>query len=84
MEVTILNLQAGSSSYLADALPAKVGKLVNQALTKAWVVENVGQIAIVQNMVTVGNFVAVWNFFRKYRRHHHNIQSYLTLYIYNS
>lgn len=59
-------LQGGSTAHLSGAMPIKVGKLINQALTKGWEVENVSAIDIVKNMVTLGNFVAVWNFYRKY------------------
>lgn len=55
----------GSGARLSQGMPAKVGKLVNQALTKAWTVENADTMEIVKNMVKFGNFVSVWKFFGK-------------------
>ena len=45
---------------------AKIGKLVNQALNKAWEAENEETMDIVKNMVKWGNFVSVWKFYSKY------------------
>lgn len=55
--------QGGSSAQLSKAMPDKVGRLVDQALTKAWKVENIETMEIVKNMVILGNFLSVWKFY---------------------
>jgi len=49
------------------ALTPKIGKLVNQAVSKKWDSVNEDSISIVKNIVKWGNFVALCRLFSEYR-----------------
>jgi len=44
-------------------MPDKIGKLVDQALNKAWDPKEEDPKTIVRNMVKWGNFLSVWKFY---------------------
>ena len=57
--------QESGSATLSKALPEKVGKLVDRALTKAWNLDDESDMSIVRNMLKWGNFLSVWKFYSK-------------------
>ena len=58
-------VQETGSSTLENALPGKVGRLVDVALNKVWSTTDESEMSIVKNMVKWQNFLSVWRFYRK-------------------
>ena len=63
-----LSFQQGNAHHLSGTgrLTSKIGKLVDQALTKAWTVAGNSSMTIVRNMVKWGNFLPVWKFYSEF------------------
>jgi len=53
-------------AYTASAVPEKIGKLVNRALTSSWDEKDETSMGIVRNVVNWGSFLSVWKFFRMF------------------
>ena len=64
MEVSPFIKESGAS-HLTQALPEKVGRLVDLALNKVWNTAEETDMSIVKNMVKWQNFLSVWKFYRK-------------------